>query len=109
MKDNHDIEDMLKKTDLNPSPRVKDRVLSEFQRTLGSNNARVAKMRFWKKPIPLYAAAASVIILVGLSFVAGQKTARPESPPTAAQELSQPDEIKTAQDITWAVAERDLL
>ena len=109
MKDNHDIEDVLKKSGVTPSPRVKDRVLSEFSRALGNNNARGVKASFWRTPIPLYAVAASVVILVGLSFVAGQKTSRPESPPAAVQELSQPEEIKTAQDIGWTVTARDLL
>ncbi|MCK5619572.1 MAG: hypothetical protein KAJ17_09230 [Candidatus Krumholzibacteria bacterium] len=109
MRDDYDIEDALKKSQLRPSPRVKKRLLSEFMRSHGAKHAQSVEPGFWKKPIPLYAVAASLIILVGLSFAAGQKTSRPESPPTASQELSQPQEITTAKDITWRIAERDLL
>ena len=109
MRDDYDIEDALKKSRLRPSPRVKKRVLSEFIRSHDAKHAQSVEPGFWKKPIPLYAVAASLVILVGLSFYAGQKTLRPESPPTVSQELSQPQEITTAQDITWRIAERDLL
>jgi hypothetical protein len=109
VKDNHDIEEVLKKSRLGPSPSVKKRVLSEFMRSHDAKPAQSVEPGFWRKPIPLYAVAASLVFLVGLSFLAGQKTSRPEVPPIASQELSPPGEIKTAQDITWHITERDLL
>ena len=109
MEDNHDIEDALKKSRLRPSPRVKKRVLSEFMRSHDAKHAQSVEPGFWKKPIPLYAVAASLVILVGLSFFAGQRTSQADNQPTASQQLSQPQEITTAQDITWRIAERDLL
>ena len=109
MKDSQDIEEVLKKSRLGPRPHVKERVLSEFMRSHDAKHAHSVESGFWKKSVPLYAVAASLVILVGLSFVAGQKTSRPESPPTTSQELSSPQEIKSAQDITWHITERDLL
>ena len=109
MRDDYDIEDVLKKSRLRPSPRVKRRVLAEFMSSHDAKHTQSVNPGFWKKPIPLYAVAASLVILVGLSFFAGQKTSRPESPPIASQELSQPQEITTAKDISWRIAERDLL
>lgn len=109
MKDDHDIEDILRNNDLHPSARVKQRVLSEFKRAAGSDSASVVPMSFWRRPVPLYAAVASMVVLVALSFVAGTKSARPDKLPIATQELTPPAEIKSAQDIAWHVTERDNL
>lgn len=83
-------------------------LLAEFQRTRQNESPRHSAGGFWKRPVPLYVAAAAILILVGLSFAAGRSTSRPQSN-AGSEEPRQGPMTTTSVDIKWVAAENDLL
>ena len=106
MNDRHDIEEQLEGFRHRPGGRVKKAVMDAY----ADGDAPVRGTGgFWRRPVPLYAAAAVAIVMVGLSFLAGVQARRPAAPATAVQPADSVDGVVTTQDIEWSVAERDLL
>ena len=109
MRDDFDVEDVLRRYRTAPSARVKQAVLDHFSQMRGPGTHRRGALGFWTRPIPFYAAAAVLVILVGLSFAAGRSTsragdqARPSTSPTGENRLA------TSAEIQWVPAENDLL
>jgi hypothetical protein len=104
MKRDNDIERLLKGYPSAPGPEVKRSVLARFSAVFATGHTPDHAVVFWKRPIPLYAAAAGVVLALGLSFVAGRWAATPERP--AYHELNQP---AAAPAVTWEAAVNDLL
>jgi hypothetical protein len=105
MTDHRDIEETLKQFDHVPAEGTRDAVMAAYRHTRGDR----AGVVFWKRPVPLYAAAVIVVVLVAASFVAGQRTsmsagARADRMPPAGA-----DGMVTSQDIEWRAAQNDLL
>jgi hypothetical protein len=109
MNDEFDIEKTLGKFRADPGADVKASVMSRFNEATTSGERDIPKAGFWRKKIPLYAVVASLFVFMVLSFYAGKITSRPEAKGIVNEEANQADEIISADDIKWTVAERDLL
>lgn len=106
MNDRHDIEAQLKAFRHRPDDRVKGAVMEAYAAGSATDTRRRG---FWRRPVPLYAAAAVVVVTVGLSFFAGTRVSPPVHPVTAVQPADTVDGVVTSQDIEWSAAERDIL
>lgn len=109
MRDDYDIEDVLRSHSSGPSARVKRTVLTAFKDNFKSKGYRYSTVGFWRKPIPLYIVAASLVVLMGISYFAGKRAIRRDGRPVASKELNRREDIIEAKDITWRVTRRDLL
>lgn len=105
MNDDIDIEEVLKRHRIDPGPQVKRSVLSRFALAFGNTRPEGTAGSFWKRPVPLYVAAAAFIIAVGLSFFAGQRMAPPERQLEPSQETYS---TITHEEVQWEVAPNDL-
>jgi hypothetical protein len=103
MKRDSDIERLLKRYPSDPGPEVKRSVLDRFSRAFASRRSPGHGVRFWNRRIPLYAAAAGVILALGLSFLAGRWAAGHERP-----EITDANRPATTT-VTWEPAANDLL
>jgi hypothetical protein len=124
MRDDFDVEDVLRRYKAEPGARVKKEVLSRFAGMRG-NEARLTEARdtgtretgtarrrapgWWKRPVPLYAAAAALVIVMGFSFAAGERRARVERQSSMAGDTLQTENTRGAADTKWVAAENDLL
>jgi hypothetical protein len=97
MSDRHDIEEQLKQFRHDPGAQTKERVMSSYRR------AHAVGAPFWRRPVPLYAAAAFVVVMVGVSFAAGRRV----SATAGAGEVS--PSVPVSIDVEWSRAECDLL
>ena len=104
MKRDNDIERLLKRYPSDPGPEVKRSVLGRFSRAFAIGRPPGHAVGFWKRPIPLYAAAAGVILALGLSFFAGRWAATPE-----VSERVDSNRPAAAPAVTWEAAVNDLL
>jgi hypothetical protein len=109
MKDDMDIEKTLKQYRSEPSPGVKQSVMNRFGRTHRGTGSEVRNDRLWKRPVPLYLFATSILVAIGLAFFAGRMTTLSQS-----SSGSYPDTRPAAyedglQDIQWEIAPNDLL
>jgi hypothetical protein len=98
MKDEFDVEGSLKDYEHKPSAPTKQSVLAEFEK-------RAGRVALWKRPVPLYAAAVVLVIAMGFSFAAGQRSIPGASPKVTGHE----DAVVTSDDIEWTSAVRDFL
>ncbi|UCF04013.1 MAG: hypothetical protein JSV33_08635 [bacterium] len=108
MKKDIDIEELLRRQQCGPHPRVKQSVLSRFIEMRSAGRRSAGWMLFWKRPVPLYLAAASVIIAIGLSFLLGRGTSRLEEHGMPAQVRVQAIDTVTFQEPEWAVTQSDV-
>jgi len=99
MTDRDDLEKTLREFQHQPGERVKRAVMSEFERAVAGRGRRRG---FWRRPLPLYAAAALFLAVAGLSFWAGQRSVRPGR----AAQIVLPE---PSHDVEWCAAETDLL
>ena len=74
MRDDHEVEKDLKGFEHRPDDRVKKAVMSAFKREINATGADGNRANFWRRPVPLYAAAVFVIVMMGLSYVAGKRS-----------------------------------
>ncbi len=109
MRDDFDIEDVLKKYQSGPSSRVKKSVLTGFNHSFKGKGSHRDAVGFWKKPVPFYSVAVSLIVMVGMSFIAGQRTYRLYNQLEASHTISQEQDSTEVQDIPWTITQRDLL
>jgi hypothetical protein len=106
MKDDFDPEDVLRRYEADPSAKVKRTVLDRF----GKEHAeRTRRPGFWKRPVPLYAAAAALVIVMGFSYTAGERRARAEGHPHVTGDTLQTGHTSKTGDVEWVSAENDLL
>jgi hypothetical protein len=104
MTDHHDIEETLKQFKHEPAPKSKQAVMNAYRNAFAARPG----IAFWKRPIPLYAAAIIAIVLVGVSFVAGLRSSMGVETRVSAPEENV-DGAVTSQDIEWRPAQNDLL
>lgn len=109
MRDDIDIEEALKRFESEPGPEVRRSVLARFSQRSGGRRPASGAAGFWKKPVPLYAAAVCVVVAVGLSFVAGQRTAAIQKPPETLRQPARTLNAGSAPELKWEVAPNDLL
>ncbi len=109
MKDDHDVEKGLKEFEHQPDKRVKRAVMSAFEREFDGGGIRRGKVSIWKRSVPLYAVVAFVIVMMGLSYIAGKRSLNANDGPLVPNQLIQENNMATDEEITWTVAERDLL
>lgn len=110
MRDDIDIEEALKRFENEPGPEVKRSVMARFSQRFRGRQPAPNAAAFWKKPVPLYAAAAVIVVAVGLSFVAGRKTSGPRFVPAVAPgEPARALNTGVAPEVRWEAAPSDLL
>ena len=109
MRDDYDVEDIMKKYEAGPSPRVKETVMARFKKSMQHRDAHRSHYRFWKIPLPLYAFIGSLLLVAALSFFAGQRISLPHSRPMAPKEQMGDLEEKASEDFTWTITQRDIL
>jgi hypothetical protein len=73
-----DVEDLLVRLRVGPDARVKRAVLSRYAELYGRGRGEADGLGVWRRPVPLYVAAAIVLLATGLSFVGGLKVSRSE-------------------------------
>jgi hypothetical protein len=73
-----DIEDLLMRFRIIPGARVKRAVLAKYAERHGRARGGAGTINLWKRPVPLYLAAALIVLAAGLSFIGGQKLSRSE-------------------------------
>ena len=109
MNDNFDVEGFLRRSPVGPDSGVKRSVMARFEDKSGTRRRSPGRTAFWKRPVPLYAAVAGLILSIGIAFLAGRGTTwfdrrgdavREESPQVRVNERAEPE---------WVVAENDLL
>jgi hypothetical protein len=105
MTDHRDIEETLKRFDRAPDAETKAEVMSAYRRAFEAG----ARAGFWRRPVPLYAAAAVIVVLVAASFVAGQRTSMSAGARADRATPGVTDGVVTSQDIEWRPAQNDLL
>lgn len=107
-----DVEDLLIGFRITPSARVKRAVLARYAerrgRTRGAAGRAVNGAALLKRPVPLYLAAALVVIVAGLSFVGGQKLSRSQRPPESPSIAMQDSLIGAALRQSMQIAPRDV-
>jgi len=111
MKNDFDIEDALRNYRHEPGPQVKRSVLSRFVR----RNASRAGSGFLRRPVPLYLAAAQIVIALGLGFAVARVlplsdagTVSKQNRPVQAETGREPSD-SIAADLTWEIAPNDVL
>ncbi len=109
MNDNFDIEEVLKRFRHEPDEKTKQSVLSSFRRAHASSGSHRPTAGFWRRPVPLYLAAAAILVLGVLSFVVGQRTRRADGRSAISGGLYQENGLVGSEEIKWIPAENDLL
>jgi hypothetical protein len=109
MSDNFDVEKALGKYKHTPGEATKQSITDEFGRASTAGNRGRRPAGFWRKPVPMYSVAAALVVAIGLSFVVGQRTSRPDERPAAMAQPSPDTAIMSSHEIEWVRAERDVL
>jgi len=104
-----DIENLLKRFRSEPSPRVKRAVLARYAERRGHAKGAAAAAPFWRRSVPLYFAAALVVVVAGLSFVGGQTLSRREGRPADSSLAVQDSLLDRALKQQWYCAPSDVL
>jgi hypothetical protein len=102
------IEDLLKRFRSKPSPRVKQAVLSKYAESCGRAQRNANAEPFWRKSVPLYYAAALIVVAAALSFVGGQTLSRREGSPRDSSMVVQDSLADAARMQQWHYAPSDL-
>ena len=108
MKRKRDIEDLLMRFRITPGARVKRAVLSRYAERRGGARGAAGTMSAWRRPVPLYFAAALVFLAAGLSFIGGQKLSRSERIPESSSIAMQDSLIGEALKQSLQFAPRDV-
>lgn len=74
MNNDVDIEGILKRHRSGPGEAVKRSVMARFSSSFRPGSRGGGPAGFWKKSVPLYLYAATVLLAVGMSFLAGIRT-----------------------------------
>ena len=109
MKNDIDIEDVLKAYRSDPSSRVRRAVMSRFRETYGRGEEAGRPTVFWRHAVPVYLVTIIMIIASGVSFFAGLSIPQEKRTQEGLQEPLQKTEITEVQELKWEVAENDIL
>jgi hypothetical protein len=115
MRNDLDIEDALKKYRHKPGSRVKRSVLTRFaDRTRHRVTPGIRGL--WRKPVPLYLAAAQIVIALAFGFFVAQilpfsklGSKPPQDRPLQVEAGEQSPDTIAAKELTWEIAPNDLL
>jgi hypothetical protein len=118
MKNDLDIEDVLKRYRHKPDSGIKRSILARFadKTRLRVKPHQSGLPGFWHRPVPLYLVAAQIIVAVGLGFFAsrfvpvskvGSETVQERSAHIEAGE--QPLDALETEELSWEIAPNDLL
>jgi len=102
------IEELLKRFRSEPGPRVKRAVLSKYAERCGRTRGAANAAPFWRRSVPLYFAAALIVVIAGLSFVGGQTLSRREGSPKDSSIIVQDTLTDAAPEQQWYCAPSDL-
>lgn len=102
------IEDLLKRFRREPSPRVKRAVLSRYAERFDRARGPAGRTPFWRRPVPLYFAAALIAVTAGLSFIGGQNLSREEGSPKDSSIVRQDTLTDAAPEQQWYYAPSDV-
>jgi hypothetical protein len=91
-----ELEQLLREGSAGPGAGVEAAVLGSYDAVYGSR-------RFWKRPVPMYQAAASLVLVAGLALVLGRMSG-PQAPPIRDPALSSP-----VAEVGWSTAAPDVL
>lgn len=103
-----DIEELLKRFRSEPSLRVKRTVLSRYAERCSRARRVAGATELWRRPVPLYFAAALIVVAAGLSFVGGRKLSRAERSAQEASAYAQDTLTGAAPEQQWQFAPRDV-
>ena len=109
MNDHRDIEKTLKRFRHRPDPRVRRSVMARFSDKLGPTRAGGRAVFFWTRPVPLYLAAAALVVAVGLSFFAGRQIPLAEVPADTFRSSALDTTLVLPQEMLWEPAQNDIL
>jgi len=109
MRDDYDIEDAMRRYEAQPSARVKQSVLARFGAMRHAGTAHGSAPGFWKQRVPLYAVAAALVIVVGLSFAAGRSMSRAGDHGGSTTGPASEKSLTSSPAAEWVAAENDLL
>jgi hypothetical protein len=108
-KEKYDIEEILRRFGGGPGPEVKRAVLERCHKRFGRSGIATKDVAFWKKPVPLYLAAAAVLAALILA-VPIQYRLLPHSERWEPQEgTPQTGAVTEAADFEWESAPSDLI
>jgi len=93
MKD-EELERWLRNDPAEPGPRVEQELMRRY-------DAVYNRGMFWRRPVPLYQAAAMLAVVAGLALAAGRLSGPPKEPASVAA----PPSVEAA----WATAAPDIL
>ncbi|MFO7654583.1 MAG: hypothetical protein R6X25_12300 [Candidatus Krumholzibacteriia bacterium] len=108
MADTHDIERLLREFRYEADPSRKEALLGAFA-AVRHESQPPRRSRVWARPIPLYAAAAVLVAMVGLSFFAGQRVAALDRQRAVAEPHAPAADADAPHSIPWSTAASDLL
>jgi hypothetical protein len=115
MRNDLDIEDILKKHRHTPDSRVKQSVLARFAARY-HHPATQGLRSLWQKPVPFYLAAAQIIVALGLGFAVARVIPFVDKSSTAdgdrsvrIEAISPTENTVTAEEPEWEIAPNDLL
>ena len=109
MNDHRDIEKTLKRFRHRPDPRVRRSVMARFSDTLGPARAGGRGSFFWTRPVPLYLAAAVLVVAAGLSFFAGRQVTLAVAPADTFRGSALDTTLTLPQEMLWESAQNDIL
>ncbi len=104
-----DIEAELRRYRREPGAGVKRSVLSSYADSYRRGVAAGDRGGFWKRPMPLYAAAAMLVAAIGLSFLAGRYVSRQGGGPAPGWGPSGYEESRAGWDMSFYSTRADLL
>ena len=107
MKDEFDVEGVLRRYDAGPGERTKEPVMDRFRRTRGAH--AVERDGLWWRPVPLYRVAMAVLLLVGLSFTAGRELSSGTGADDSEPAQAPASHAAATDEIDWVPAESDFL
>jgi len=102
------IEELLKRFRSEPAPRVKREVMSKYAERCGRAQGTADAAPFWRRSVPLYFAAALIVVTAGISFVGGQTLSRREGSPKDSSITMQDTLTDAAPEQQWHYAPSDI-
>lgn len=88
MNERDEIESRLRGFDHAPGEAVKRSVLGEFRRRRRDGGRPRDPAPLWRRPVPLYAVAALLVLATGLTLAAGKSGVFPRGPGAASRHVA---------------------
>lgn len=104
-----DVEKFLRRQRLELGEGVRRKVMVRFNQARGDGRRNLGRIALWKLPVPLYIAVAGLLVSVGIAFLAGRGTLRPEPRGAVSPEKAQVIGADGYREPDWFVTKNDLL